>query len=75
MRHAQASAPCGSNSAYEERPGREQAQDRFELRPVAFAPLEHLPDEALRGLQLIIRNMLTGKVPLQALLTLISFLE
>ena len=34
-----------------------------------------LPDEALRGLQLIIRSMLQGKVPLQALLTLISFME
>ena len=33
-----------------------------------------LPDEALRGLQLIIRSMLQGKVPLQALLTLISFI-
>ena len=29
----------------------------------------YLPDEALRGLQLIIRSMLQGKVPLQALLT------
>ena len=35
----------------------------------------YLPDEALRGLQLIIRSMLQGKVPLQALLTLISFME
>ena len=35
----------------------------------------YLPDEALRGLQLIVRNMLQGKIPLQALLTLISFME
>ncbi len=35
----------------------------------------YLPDEALRGLLLIIRSMLQGKIPLQALLTLISFLE
>ncbi len=34
-----------------------------------------LPDEALRGLQIIIRSMLQGKIPLQALLTLISFME
>ena len=33
-----------------------------------------LPDEALRGLHLIIRSMLQGKVPLQALLTLVSFM-
>ena len=34
----------------------------------------NLPDEALKGLHLIIRAMLDGKCPLQALLVLIGFL-
>ena len=34
----------------------------------------HLPDEALKGLHLIIGAMLDGKCPLQSLLVLIGFL-
>ena len=34
----------------------------------------HLPDEALKGLHLIIRAMLDGKCSLQSLLVLIGFL-
>ena len=35
----------------------------------------YLPDEGLRGLQLIVRNMFKGKITLQAPCALISFLE
>ena len=35
----------------------------------------YLPEKGLRGLQLIVRNMSKGKIPLQSLCALISFLE